>query len=200
MLLDVRDDETLDLLRRYLDRLDLPTDRLRVTTDRRTFERWLGRRVGSSLGGAYAFLPRPGEHAVLINLPRIDRTRPRALQIVVAEELVHMRDHLDGDRRRHAKHGHDRIAHRVARLTGASLDEIRNCLLPVRRRPARYLYACPACGKQIRRRVRGTWSCASCSPRFDRRFVFHLVAEVTTEPNRDQSVPAEGLAGGPTSD
>ena len=36
-----------------------------------------------------------------------------------------MRDRLDGDLRRHAKHGYDRIAHRVSALTGATLDEIR---------------------------------------------------------------------------
>jgi predicted SprT family Zn-dependent metalloprotease len=181
VLFDVADHETLDLLRHYLSRLQLPSEHLRVTTDRQTFERWLGRRVGSSLGGAYAFLPRLGEHAILINLPRIDRSRPKALEIVVAEELIHMRDHLDGDRRRHAKHGHDRIAHRVAALTGTTLDDVRSCLLPVRRRPVRYLYVCPGCGRRVARRVRGTWSCGTCSPVFDRRYVLRLEAWVEAD-------------------
>ena len=181
MTFDVSDPETERLLRRYLVRLALPTDRLRVTTDRRTFERWLGRRVGSAVGGAYAFLPRTGEHPVLINLPRIDRSRPKALEIVVAEELVHMRDRLDGDRRRHAKHGYDRIADRVSALTGATPEEVRSCLLPVRRRPVRYLYACPACGRRVARRVRGTWSCGACSPVFDRRYVLRLEAWIEPE-------------------
>ena len=57
-----------------------------------------------------------------------------------------MRDRLDGDLRRHAKHGHDRIAHRVSALTGATLEEIRASLLPPVRRPARYTYECPSCG------------------------------------------------------
>jgi predicted SprT family Zn-dependent metalloprotease len=99
------------------------------------------------------------------------------VELVVAEELVHMRDRLDGDRRRHAKHGYDRIAHRVAALTGASLDEIRACLLPATRRPLRYLYACPGCNRHVRRRVRGTWSCAACSPTFDPRFTLTLIDE-----------------------
>ena len=178
MLVDVTDNETIRLLRRYLSVLELPTDCLRVTTDRATFGRWVGRRVSGGLGGVYAFLPRLGEHAVLINLPRIDRSRPRALEVVVAEELVHMRDWLDGDRRRHAKHGHDRIAHRVAALTGASLDEIRTCLVPVRRRPVRYVYACPACGLRVGRRVRGTWACGRCAPAFDPRFRLQLVDDL----------------------
>lgn len=175
--LDVTDEETLRHLATYIARLALPTDRLAVTTDRATFARWLGRRVGASLGGAYAYHPALDCHLVLINLPRIDRDRPRAVELVVAEELIHMRDRLDGDRRRHAKHGYDRIAHRVAALTGAGLDEIRDCLLPPTRRPLRYLYACPGCDRRVRRRVRGTWSCAVCSPTYDPRFRLRLVAE-----------------------
>jgi hypothetical protein len=173
---DIDDTETSRLLDHYVARLALPVDRLRVTTDRRLFESWLGRKVRSSIGGAYAFLPRGSEHLILINLPRIDRTQPRALEVVVAEELIHMRDRLDGDLRRHAKHGHDRIAHRVAALTGASLEEIRGALVPVRRRPARYLYVCPRCKMQVARRTRGTWSCARCAPTFDARFILRPVA------------------------
>jgi hypothetical protein len=181
MLLDVQDAEVIGLLDIYLRILQLPQSRLRVTTSRASFEGWLGRRVSASLGGAYIFLPNAGEHAVLVNLPRIDRTKPKALEIVVAEELIHMRDHLDGDHRRHAKHGHDRIALRVARLTGASLDEVRTCLIPLERRPFRYLYACPRCGAGVRRRRKGTWSCGHCSPRFDARFVLQLVEELNVD-------------------
>jgi predicted SprT family Zn-dependent metalloprotease len=177
MLLDVHDDETIHLLLIYIERLGLPMERLKVTTCRATYGRWLGRPVPSAYGGAYAFLPRTKEHAILIHLERIDRTAPRAVEVVVAEELVHMRDRLDGDLRRHAHHGHDRIARRVAELTGVSPGEIRAALLPVRRRELRYTYQCPTCGIQVRRRVRGTWSCSRCSPRFDRRHVLQLVAD-----------------------
>ncbi len=177
MLLDVEDEETIHLLLHYVVRLSLPTGQLKVTTSRATYGGWLGRSIPSTYGGAYAFLTRTKEHAVLIHLERIDRSKPRALEVVVAEELVHMRDRLDGDLRRHAKHGHDRIAHNVAALTGASLDEIRSALLPVNRRPLRYTYECPTCRGQVRRRVRGTWSCSRCSSRFDRRHVLRLVAD-----------------------
>lgn len=181
MLLDVTDAETIRLLALYVARLDLPTDRLRVTTERTTFAGWLDRRVGASLGGAYAFLGN-GEHAILVNLERIDRGQPRAVEIVVAEELIHMRDRLDGDLRRHARHGHDRIAKRVAALTGASPTEVLTCLLPRRRRPLRYVYACPGCDIRVARRVRGTWSCSRCAPTYDPRFRFRLVREVASIP------------------
>jgi hypothetical protein len=167
-------EETRGLLERYVARLDLPTDRLRITTERREFERWLGRRVRSSIGGAYAFVPASGEHLVLINLPRIDLSRPRSLEVVVAEELMHMRDRLDGDLRRHARHGYDRIAHRVSALTGATLEEIRGSLVAPTRRPPRYLYWCPSCGIHVPRQKQGTWSCGRCAPRFDPRFVLRL--------------------------
>jgi predicted SprT family Zn-dependent metalloprotease len=167
-------EETRTLVQRYVARLELPTDRLRVTTERRDFERWLGRRVRSSIGGAYAFAPASGDHLILINLPRIDHSRPRSLEVVVAEELLHMRDRLDGDFRRHAKHGYDRIAHRVSTLTGATLEEIRASLVPPMRRPARYLYRCPSCGVRFPRQKQGTWSCGRCAPRFDPRFILRL--------------------------
>lgn len=167
-------EETRDLLKQYVALLELPTDHLRVTTDRRVFESCLGRRLRSSIGGAYAFRPAVGDHLILINLPRIDRSRPKSLEVVVAEELLHMRDQLDGDHRRHAKHGYDRIAHRVSALTGATLDEIRASLVPPVRRPARYVYGCPSCGVRVPRQRPGTWSCARCAPRFDPRFLLSL--------------------------
>jgi predicted SprT family Zn-dependent metalloprotease len=178
MLLDVQDQETLGLIRHYLAKLNLPEDRVRITTNKRVFEGWLGRRVSGSIGGAYVYLPRFAEHAVLINLPRIDRTRPKALEVVVAEELIHYRDALDGDRRRHRKHGYDRIAYRVAALTGATLEDVRSALLPAKRRPLRYVYECGSCRRRVLRRIRGTWSCGKCSPRFDRRYVLRLVTEI----------------------
>ncbi len=172
---DQCDEGLITLVQRYCRLLDLPEDRLRVTTSRATYRQWIGRPVPSAYGGAYCFHSRTAAHLVLINLERIDREQPRAVEIVVAEELVHMRDRLDGDTRRHAHHGHDRIARRVAALTGASLDDIRSALKPVSRRPLRYLYGCPACGLTVGRRRKGVWSCARCSPRFDRRFQMRIV-------------------------
>jgi hypothetical protein len=167
-------EEAQDLLDRYVALLGLPTIQLRITTERRVFERWLGRRLRGSIGGAYAFAPASGDHLILLNLPRIDQSRPRSLEIVVAEELLHMRDRLDGDLRRHAKHGHDRIAHRVSALTGATLDEIRAAVRSPVSRPPRYVYGCPSCGVRVPRQRQGTWSCGRCAPRFDPRFLLRL--------------------------
>ncbi len=186
MLLDVQDEETVRHFTHYTALLALPIERLRVTTARATFEAWLGRRVSGGIGGAYVYLAGRNEHAIFINLGKIDRRQERAIEIVVAEELIHMQDHLAGDRRRHAKHGYDRIAHRVAEVTGATLDEIRTCLIPRRVRPYRYLYACPTCGGQVPRRVKGTWSCRRCSGQFRRRHQLRLIGIL--EPGDSRSV------------
>jgi hypothetical protein len=177
VIIDTNDRETVQLVAKYVALLQLPTSDLRLTTSRAVFEGWLGRRVSGSIGGAYAYSKRNRAHLVLINLPRIDRSQPRSLEIVVAEELIHMRDRLDGDLRRHAKHGFDRIAHRVAAITGASLEEVRGCLLPVATRPPRFLYACPRCNLTVQRRRRGTWSCGRCARRFDPQLILRLVRD-----------------------
>jgi predicted SprT family Zn-dependent metalloprotease len=171
-------DEVRTYVERYAALLGIEQESAQITISKRQFEQWLGRRVGSSLGGAYVFSKRLDRHLILINLPRLNPDAPRAIELVVAEELVHLRDWSIGDRRRHARHGYDRIAHEVSRLTGASLEEIRAVLAPPERRPLKWIYACPGCGSKVRRRRKGTWSCARCSPRFDPRFVLQLVGEV----------------------
>lgn len=174
-MFDIDDAETAQWVRHYAMLLALPVDSLWITTSKSRFEEWLGRRAGSSIGGAYIYLQRHQVHAILINLKRIDRAQPRAVEIVVAEELIHMRDWIDGDRRRHSRHGYDRIALKVSQLTGAPLPEIRNCLLPPRSTGTRHHYTCPGCNRQWIRRRKGAWSCGSCSPRFDKRYVLRLV-------------------------
>jgi predicted SprT family Zn-dependent metalloprotease len=178
MLLALHDDRILPFLRAYIEKLRLPTDDLWVTDDRQTYNEWVGRRVGGSIGGAYVFHPGRGKHLILINLRRIDQTRPKSLEIVVCEELLHMRHRIDGDRRRHAKHGHDRIAVQVSELTGATMDEVRGCVKPVKRRAPKYIYACPRCQMEVPRSRTGVWSCGRCSPTFDRRFQLSLVRTV----------------------
>jgi predicted SprT family Zn-dependent metalloprotease len=168
-------------IRHYARCLDLELNDLLVTTDRREFERWLGRRVKPSIGGAYVYLSRLRRHAILVQLERLDPDHPRAVELVVAEELIHMRDWLDGDRRRHAKHGYDRIALRVSQLTGATLEEIRTVLLPAPSRPFRYVYQCPTCRREILRRRRGSWSCGRCSNRYHPMHRLILVRELQND-------------------
>lgn len=173
------DDRIHGFLSKYTALLALPTSDLYVTTHRPTFARWIGRRsIRGSIGGAYCFIAAPCRHAVLINLQRIATSRPFAIDVVVAEELLHMRDQLDGDTRGHSHHGYDRIAHRVSDLTGVSLPEIRLALIPVQRRAVKYRYACPRCGLRIDRRRKGKWSCGRCAVRFDRRFLLKIVEEL----------------------
>lgn len=181
MTLESLPDEVRRLVSAYLHRLRLPSEHLWITVDRYEYQRWLGRRISSSIGGAYVFLPRQQKHAVLVNLDRIDLEQPRALEIVIAEELVHMRDWIDGDRRGHAHHGYDRIATKVSELTGASIEEVRRPLLAVERRPWRYVYGCPACGLRVSRRRKGRWSCSHCAPRFDARFELVIVEYLKPE-------------------
>ena len=180
MKLDQCDEQVANLINRYVDRLGLPTEHLWITTNRATYSAWLGRKIPSAYGGAYCFLRHRNLHAILIHLERIDLDQPQALEVVVAEELVHMRDHLDGDRRRHAKHGHDRIAYRVAELTGATLGEIRSALLPVKRRPPRYIYECP--------RLRSSRATTE-----DRHMVLRRLLAAIRSPLRHEDHPASGI-------
>lgn len=176
----------LDLMFTYGEKFDLLQHPLQFTTSRRVFGRWLGRRIPSSYGGAYVYLSHSSTHAILINLERIDHSRGKSLEIVVAEELMHMRDWLDGDRRRHAKHGHDRIAFRVAHATGASIDDVRNALVPVQPRQYRYIYACPNCGHQVPRKRHGKWACRPCYNATGRKHLLQVVAHI------DADDPASG--------
>lgn len=176
------DQEIRELVHRYAHELGLENEPLWVTASKPLFEQWIGRKIGSSLGGAYIYSRRKRKHLILINRPRLNPALAIAAELVVTEELIHLRDWVIGDRRRHAKHGHDRIAHEVARVTGASLEEIRSCLIPARQLPYRWLYRCPGCGMLVKRKRKGTWSCARCAPRFDPRFVLQLVGEIEPVP------------------
>jgi ribosomal protein L37AE/L43A len=181
MLLALNDDRILPFLQRYTELLQLPIDHLWVTDNRQTYNEWVGRKVGGSIGGAYVYHPGRGKHLILINLRRIDLTQPKSLEIVVCEELLHMRNRIDGDRRRHARHGYDRIAVQVSELTGASMEEVRSCVKPTKRRTPKYIYACPKCRMEVPRSRTGVWSCGRCSPIFDRRYQLQLVRTVKHE-------------------
>lgn len=171
----------MEAMYRYGEQFGLLPEPLLFTTSRRVFGRWLGRRIPSSYGGAYVYLTHIKTHAILINLERIDHRQPLALDIVVAEELMHMRDWIDGDRRRHAKHGHDRIAHRVAHITGATIDEVRSALVPIQPRSYRYLYTCPNCGHSVPRKRTGRWACRPCYNATGRKHLLRLSARIESD-------------------
>jgi predicted SprT family Zn-dependent metalloprotease len=173
--------EVSELVQSYAGRLDLQSYPISVTCSRPTFEKWLGRKINASIGGAYIYHARSKTHLVFVNLRRLNHQQPNAVEIVVAEELLHMRHWLDGDRRRHAHHGYDRIAKQVAELVGCSMEDVRNCLIPVKRRPFRYLYRCPSCAMEVPRKRKGTWSCGKCSPRFNPKYVLEIVAHFPAE-------------------
>ena len=178
MILDTDDARIAVLVDTYTARLALPTSDLWITTNRTRYNEWVGRRVGGSIGGAYVYHPGRGKHLILINLKRIDLSQPKSLEIVVCEELLHMRHRIDGDRRRHAKHGYDRIAVQVSELTGATMEEVRTCVKPVKRRTPKYVYACPKCKMEVPRSRVGVWSCGRCSPTFDRRYQLRIVRTI----------------------
>lgn len=175
------DDRVVDLVQVYLNKLSLPGDDLSITTDRALFGQWLQRTIPYRIGGAYSMHPRTRAHRVFVHLARLDPEVPFAIEVVVAEELIHMRDHLRGDFRRHSHHGHDRIAFEVERVTGYTPAEQRSILAERHVTLFRYLYQCPRCRSIVPRRIRGTWSCRRCSRRFSPNLVFREI-EIATAP------------------
>jgi ribosomal protein L37AE/L43A len=169
------DERVVELIRVYLMRHHLPSEDLAITTNRSVFSRWLGRTIPFRVGGAYSMHPITKAHRILVHLDRLDLSKPFALEVVVAEELIHMRDHLRGDFRRHAHHGHDRIAIEVERWTGITPEQQRSIFRPQRKRLFQHLYECPRCRAIVPRRRRGTWSCGRCSPKFKRNLVLREV-------------------------
>jgi predicted SprT family Zn-dependent metalloprotease len=110
---------------------------------------------------------------------------PASAEVTVAHELIHLRDRVQGQPRRHRCHGNDAIALDEALITGRDPEVLRTQLREEtdRReaalraaRPYRYLYRCPHCGKdyyRVRRYTRPT-SCGKCDSRFNPTFELRL--------------------------
>ena len=103
----------------------------------------------------------------------------------MAHELKHQADRVNGTPRRHRHHGYDSIAADEAAITGYALEELRVVLheesarrerLRRERRPIRYLYECPNCGKQYprTRRYSQAVSCSSCDKSYNPLFKLSL--------------------------
>jgi hypothetical protein len=115
--------------------------------------------------------------------------QPRSLEVTVAHELIHLADRLRGTPRRHRHHGYDAIAADEAAITGYNLEELRRLLqeesahreqLRRQRRPLRYVYVCPHCGKEYprARRYSRPVSCSLCDQTYNPRYRLQLAREL----------------------
>lgn len=111
--------------------------------------------------------------------------QPKSIEVTVAHELIHLADRVNGTPRRHRHHGYDSIAADEAAITGYDLEELRLLLheesarrerMRRERRPIRYLYECPNCGKQYprTRRYSQAVSCSSCDKSYNPLFKLSL--------------------------
>src|SRR5436305_5711858 len=107
--------------------------------------------------------------------------QPQSIEVTVAHELIHLADRVNGTTRRHRHHGYDSIAADEAAITGYGLEELRRLLheesvrregMRRQRRPIRYLYECPNCGKQYprTRRYAQAVSCSKCDKTYNSRY------------------------------
>jgi predicted SprT family Zn-dependent metalloprotease len=111
--------------------------------------------------------------------------QPQSIQVTVAHELIHLADRVNGTPRRHRHHGYDSIAADEAAITGYGLEDLRRLLheesarrehLRRQRRPIRYLYQCPNCGREYprARRYSQAVSCSHCDKTYNPRFQLRL--------------------------
>jgi hypothetical protein len=102
----------------------------------------------------------------------------KSIEVTVAHELIHLADRVNGTPRRHRHHGYDSITADEAAVTGYPVDELRRLLheestrrehLRRERRPIRYFYECPHCGKEYprARRYSQSVSCSSCDKSYN---------------------------------
>lgn len=182
----------------YWAKLNLPTSELRLlalTQDRREFQVWTGKRLNLMTLGCYCYMPPPpprqrkllqteqSTHRHLIFIE--PDLQPKSIEVTVAHELIHLSDRVQGTPRRHHHHGYDSIAVDEAAVTGYDIEELRALLREEsqkreqqrrERRPIRYLYECPSCGKTYprTRKYSQAVSCSSCDRRYNPRFRLHL--------------------------
>jgi predicted SprT family Zn-dependent metalloprotease len=111
--------------------------------------------------------------------------QPKSIEVTIAHELIHLADRVHGTPRRHRHHGYDSIAVDEAAVTGYPVDELRQLLheesskrerLRRERRPIRYFYECPQCGKEYPRArlYSQAVSCSSCDKSYNPLFRLRL--------------------------
>lgn len=110
---------------------------------------------------------------------------PLGIEVTVAHELIHLSDRVQGNPRKHHCHGYDSISVDEAAITGRDPEVLRELLREEtarreaalrQRRPYRYLYVCPQCGKEyprVRRYARPV-SCGRCDRQYNPAFLLQL--------------------------
>lgn len=168
----------------YWEKLHLPFQELNllaITQDRSEYTRWTGKRLNAMVLGCYCYIaaPQAAAHRHLIFIA--PDMQPRSIEVTIAHELIHLADRLHGAPRRHRHHGYDSIARDEAAITGYDLEELRALLheessrrecIRRERRPIRYMYECPNCGKQYprTRKYSQPVSCSSCDKSYNSHF------------------------------
>lgn len=186
-------------LTHYWQKLQLPAQelsRLAITQDRQEYTRWTGKRLNTMVLGCYCYLsvsrssmtrhaPQTSDHRHLIFVE--PGMQPQSIEVTVAHELIHLADRVHGTPRRHHHHGYDSIAADEAAITGYPLEDLRRLLheeslrrehIRRERRPIRYLYECPNCGKQYprARRYSHSVSCSHCDKTYNPNYKLQLRA------------------------
>ncbi|HLZ61190.1 MAG TPA: hypothetical protein VKR06_29925 [Ktedonosporobacter sp.] len=186
-------------LTHYSQKLQLSEQELRllaITQDRQEFMRWTGKRLNLMVLGCYCYMPAPS--ASMLRHMKSDEPpthrhlifiepdmQARSIEVTVAHELIHLADRVNGTPRRHRHHGYDSIAADEAAITGYGLEDLRALLheegarrerLRRERRPIRYLYECPSCGKKYprTRRYSQAVSCSSCDKTYNPHYKLQL--------------------------
>jgi len=183
-------------LEHYWQKLQIASNELAllaITQDRQEYCEWTGKRLNLMTLGCYCYLPalsrgvaqrtRPdGQETTHRHLIFIEQDmQPKSLEVTVAHELIHLADRVKGTPRKHHHHGYDAIAADEAAITGYGLEELRDLLREEssrreekrrERRPIRYLYACPSCGKKYprTRKYSQAVSCSNCDKHYNPRF------------------------------
>ncbi|HEV2654094.1 MAG TPA: hypothetical protein VGT82_04020 [Ktedonobacteraceae bacterium] len=172
---------------------------LAITQDRQEYMLWTGKRLNTMTLGCYCYLPaqpvrrastEKSRHRHLIFVE--PDMQPKSIEVTVAHELIHLADRVNGTPRRHRHHGYDSIAADEAAITGYALEELRALLHEESarreqarraRRPIRYLYECPNCGKTYprTRRYSQAVSCSSCDRSFNPRFRLLLLSSFQSQ-------------------
>ncbi len=179
-------------LMHYWQKLALPIQELpllAITQDRQEYMRWTGKRLHTMVLGCYCYIPASiaagrgrgaqGQHRHLIFIE--PDMQPRSIEVTIAHELIHLADRIHGTPRRHRHHGYDAIALDEAAVTGYPLEDLQALLheestrreqIRRQRRPIRYLYQCPSCGKTYprTRKYSQAVSCSSCDKRYNPQF------------------------------